>query len=83
MNPIVLEKKNGIVRCLVQMGIPQFFYLAGITVSYYNCENKGFLFFLSGKTKTLLIPFLVLLPLILVPRLYFAQEYEMFSRPDG
>ena len=83
MNPIVLEKKNGIVRCLVQMGIPQFFYLAGITVSYYNCENKGFLSFLSGKTKTLLIPFLVLLPLILVPRLYFAQEYEEFSRPDG
>lgn len=58
-------------------------YLAGITVSYYNCENKGFLLFLAGKIKTLLIPFLVLLPLILVPRLYFAQDYEEFSRPDG
>jgi len=65
------------------MGIPQFFYLAGITVSYYNCENKGFLSFLFGKIKTLLIPFILLLPLILMPRLYFAQDYEEFSRPDG
>mgnify|MGYP007048588798 CR=1 FL=1 len=39
--------------------------------------------FLKEKTLGLLIPFLVLLLVILVPRLYFAQEYEPFSRPDG
>lgn len=72
MSPEMLEKKNGIVRCLVQMGIPQFFYLAGITVSFYNCEKKGFPRFLWEKTMSLLIPFLVLLPVILIPRLYFA-----------
>ena len=72
MSPIMVEKKNGIVRCLVQMGIPQFFYLAGITVSFYNCEKKGFLRFLYEKTMSLLVPFIVLLFVILIPRLYFA-----------
>jgi hypothetical protein len=83
ISPVILEKKNGIIRCLLQMGIPQFFYLAGITISFYNCERKGFFKFLKEKTLGLLIPFVVLLLVILVPRLYFAQEYEPFSRPDG
>jgi len=32
----IIQKKDGFIRCLVQIGIPSFFYLSGNAMTFFN-----------------------------------------------
>jgi peptidoglycan/LPS O-acetylase OafA/YrhL len=76
------QKKDGIIKSLVQIGIPMFFYISGLGASFFNTEKKGFGLFFVNKTLRLMVPFVVAIFVFLIPRLYFGQPYEDWTRPD-
>mmetsp|Transcript_10112 Transcript_10112/g.17072 ORF Transcript_10112/g.17072 Transcript_10112/m.17072 type:complete len:267 (+) Transcript_10112:22-822(+) len=78
-----LEHGEGAIKRLVQGGIPIFFYISGFSLAFFDTQRKPYLFFLQGKFKRQMIPLLVCMVLILIPRLYFSQEYQEFSKVDG
>ena len=82
-NPTIQEKKDGIIKCLVQIGIPMFFYISGIGSTFFDTEKNHYGIFVGGKVLRLLIPFIVAIFVFLIPRLYFGQQYEDFTRNDG
>jgi fucose 4-O-acetylase-like acetyltransferase len=71
MSPGAQQKKDGIVKSLVQIGIPMFFYISGMAMTFYNTEAKGFGVFLGEKSLRLLVPFIAAIFIFLIPRLYF------------
>lgn len=81
-HPTIQEKKDGIIKCLVQVGIPMFFYISGIGATFFRTEEKNFAVFLCEKSLRLLLPFAAAIFVFLIPRLYFGQQYEDFTRPD-
>ena len=81
-SPGTQQKKDGIVKSLVQIGIPMFFYISGMAVTFYNTEGKGFGLFLGNKTLRILVPFVLAIFIFLIPRLYFGQQYEDWCRPN-
>lgn len=60
-----------------------FFYISGLGATFFNTEAKGFGTFAVDKTLRLLVPFVAAIFIFLIPRLYFGQQYEDFTRPDG
>lgn len=60
-----------------------FFYISGVAATFFNTEGKGFGLFFGDKCLRLLVPFIVAIFVFLIPRLYFGQQYEDFTRPDG
>jgi hypothetical protein len=81
--PTIQQKKDGIIKCLVQIGIPMFFYISGIGATFFDTEKNNFGIFLGGKVFRLLVPFVLAIFVFLIPRLYFGQQYEDFTRIDG
>ena len=59
-----------------------FFYISGMGATFFNSEKKGFGIFLVDKTVRLMIPFVLAIFLFLIPRLYFGQPFEEWTRPD-
>ena len=59
-----------------------FFYLSGIGATFFRTEDKNFAIFVGEKALRLLVPFVVAIFVFLIPRLYFGQQYEDFTRPD-
>jgi fucose 4-O-acetylase-like acetyltransferase len=59
-----------------------FFYISGIGSTFFRTEEKNFGIFVGDKVLRLLIPFVVAIFVFLIPRLYFGQQYEDFTRPD-
>mmetsp|Transcript_13236 Transcript_13236/g.22461 ORF Transcript_13236/g.22461 Transcript_13236/m.22461 type:complete len:194 (+) Transcript_13236:393-974(+) len=51
--------------------------------TFFNTEGKGFGIFVGDKTLRLIVPFILAIFIFLIPRLYFGQQYEDFTRPDG
>jgi len=80
--PTIQEKKDGIIKSLVQIGIPMFFYISGIGSTFFNTEKHHYGIFVGGKVLRLLVPFVLGIFVFLIPRLYFGQQYEDFTRPD-
>ena len=66
----ILQKKDGFLRCLLQIGIPSFFYLSGNAMTFYKTQEKGFGKYFVGKITSLILPFILAIPILLVPRLY-------------
>lgn len=60
-----------------------FFYISGIGSTFFRTEDKNFAIFVGEKVLRLLVPFIIGIFVFLIPRLYFGQEYEDFTRPDG
>ena len=79
-NPTIQEKKDGIIKALVQIGIPMFFYISGIGATFFNTETNNYAVFVGGKVLRLLVPFVIAIFVFLIPRLYFGQQYEDFTR---
>ena len=70
-NPGMQQKKDGIVKSLVQIGIPMFFYISGMGTTFTNTERDlAFLRFLWGKILRIAIPFGIAIFVFLMPRLY-------------
>jgi hypothetical protein len=65
------------------MGIPMFFYISGIGATFFDTESKHFGIFLWDKILRILVPFVIALFIFLIPRLYFGQTYEDYTRVDG
>ena len=82
VDPATQQKKDGIIKCLVQIGIPMFFYISGMASTFFNTEGKGFGIFFIDKVLRLMVPFIVAIFIFLIPRLYFGQPYEDWTRPD-
>jgi hypothetical protein len=59
-----------------------FFYISGMGATFFNTEAKGFGNFFVDKTFRLMIPFVLAIFIFLIPRLYFGQPYEDWTRPD-
>ena len=67
----IAMKRDGIFKCLVQIGIPMFFYISGMGTTFFNTEKKGFFIFCKSKVLRILVPFIVSVFVFLIPRLYF------------
>ena len=80
--PTIQQKKDGIIKSLVQIGIPMFFYVSGIGATFFRTEDKHFGIYIGDKVLRLLVPFVVAIFVFLIPRLYFGQQYEDFTRND-
>ena len=59
-----------------------FFYISGIGATFFKTEEKNYGVFVGDKVLRLLVPFVVAIFVFLIPRLYFGQQYEDFTRPD-
>jgi surface polysaccharide O-acyltransferase-like enzyme len=79
-----LQKKDGILRQLLQIGIPLFFYISGMSATFFDTQNKGFGNFALEKFVRLIAPLFLAIPCFLIPRLYLGQEFEDWTRiqPD-
>ena len=60
-----------------------FFYISGMASTFFNTEGRGFGLFFGDKILRLAIPFVIAVFIFLIPRLYFGQSYEDWTRPDG
>lgn len=64
---------------LLQIGIPMFFYISGFSITFFNTEKKTFKQYFCDKFQRLIIPLVVGVLFILVPRLYLIQDFDDFS----
>ena len=71
-NDVFKEKKDAYFRFLVQIGIPVFFFIAGMSSSHYKTEKNGYFKFLTAKLHRLMIPFFVSIIVFLLPKLYLS-----------
>lgn len=70
------EKMQGIWKDLVQIGIPMFFYISGYAASFYKTEKPmAYARFTWGKCTRIFFPFLVAVPLFLIPALWLQRSY--------
>lgn len=60
-----------------------FFYISGISCTFYDTEKKGFLKYFRSKVDRLLVPMVIAIFTLLVPRLYLSQSYEGWTQVDG
>lgn len=60
-----------------------FFYISGIGASFFDTEKNHYGIFVGGKILRILVPFVIAIFVFLIPRLYFGQQYEDFTRIDG
>ena len=77
-----LEKKDGICKSMAQVGIPLFFYISGMSSSFFNSKKNDYRAYLVAKVKRLLVPLVLSIVFLLIPRLYLSQEYEPWTRID-
>lgn len=77
-----LEKKDGICKTMAQIGMPMFFYISGMSSTFFNAEKHGYMAFVKGKVNRLVIPLVLAILTLLVPRLYFSQDFEPWTRVD-
>jgi hypothetical protein len=82
-HPTLKQKEDGIIKSVVQIGIPMFFYISGIGASFFDTEKHHYGIFIGGKIMRILVPFVIAIFLFLIPRLYFGQQYEDFTRNDN
>jgi len=82
-NMVVKQKEDGIIKSLVQIGIPMFFYISGIASTFFDTEDKHYGIFVGSKALRILVPFIIAIFIFLIPRLYFGQTYEDYTRVDG
>lgn len=73
LNDRLNEKKDGVLRALIQIGIPCFFYISGSSVALFKTERKSFMVYLLSKLKRLVLPFIVTLLFVLIPTHYLMQ----------
>ena len=73
---------DSIVRYLVQFGIPTFFLLSGMGLSFYKTEKSSFFSFFFNKFNRLIVPLIACFFFLLIPKLYFQQKYSGYSRVD-
>jgi fucose 4-O-acetylase-like acetyltransferase len=59
-----------------------FFYISGMGATFFDTEKNHFGIFVGGKVLRLLVPFIAAIFVFLIPRLYFGQEYEDYTRPN-
>jgi predicted permease len=62
---------DSILRYLVQIGIPTFFLLSGMGLSFYKTEKSSFATFFLNKFNRLIIPLIACIIFLLIPTLYF------------
>lgn len=62
--------------------MPLFFYIAGMSSTFYDSEKNGYLKFVKNKSVRLLLPLFGAILVLLIPRLYLSQEYEAWTRVD-
>ena len=53
-----------------QVGMPLFFYVSGMSSTFFDAKKHGYLNFIRSKVNRLLVPLILAIALLLVPRLY-------------
>mgnify|MGYP002633054728 CR=1 FL=1 len=77
----VKQRYEGMVRCMVQVGVPMFFYISGVATTFHKTGNV--LMFWKAKFVRLMVPFIFAVVFFLIPRLYLTQDFSPHSRIDG
>ena len=68
----------------MQIGIPIFFYISGVGVTFYNTERGGgFKRFLWAKIMRLIVPLVPAIFILHIPRHYFSQVWDDVGRLDN
>ena len=70
---------------LVQIGIPIFFYISGVGVTFYNTEknaNWGFIRFFWVKFLRLIVPLVPAILILHIPRHFISQGWDKIGRLD-
>lgn len=75
-----IEKKEGICKVMAQLGMPLFFYISGMSSTFFKTERDGFKIYVKSKVQRLLFPLALACLTLLMPRLYLSQEYEPWTR---
>ena len=66
------EKKDAFFRFLLQFGVPIFFFISGMGVSYINTEApNAFLKYTLDKIVRIMLPLIGSIFVFLIPRHYF------------
>jgi len=50
--------------------MPLFFYVSGMSSTFFDAKKHGYLNFIRSKVNRLLVPLILAIALLLVPRLY-------------
>jgi peptidoglycan/LPS O-acetylase OafA/YrhL len=66
------EKKDGICKILAQVGMPLFFYISGLSLTFVNPSKTTYFNFFKNKVIRLLVPFTLACLTLLIPRLYLS-----------
>lgn len=75
------QQRLAIQRIFVQFGIPVFFYLSGVSATYFDFETeRPFLNFLIRKAQRLLMPLVLGIFFLLMPQLYMIQNWCSWGR---
>lgn len=83
-NETFRQWKQSFFGYLVQIGIPIFFYISGVGVTFYNTEKgTGFKRFFWVKFLRMIVPLVPALFILHIPRHYFAQGWDDIGRLDN
>lgn len=73
------ERIEGMIKTLVQFGIPGFFYISGVANACHDTDSYGFATFAKRKVLRLFVPLLFAMIFLLVPRLYMVREFDVIG----
>ena len=69
---------------LCQIGIPIFFYISGVGVTFFNSEKGGgFKSFLWAKFLRLIVPLVPAVFILHIPRHFISQGWDDIGRLDN
>lgn len=76
--------KLSFLKFLMQIGVPIFFYLSGVSVTFFDTEKPAsYKRFMISKVGRLVIPLIVIIFVMHIPRHYFSQGWDDIGRLDN
>jgi fucose 4-O-acetylase-like acetyltransferase len=76
--------KLSFLSFLVMFGIPIFFYISGLAITYTNTEvPNSFKRFFVGKFMRLIVPLFMAIFILHIPRHFIAQDWDSIGRLDN
>lgn len=66
------EKKDGICKSMAQVGIPLFFYISGMSSTFFDTAKNSYFKYVWTKINRLMVPLVLSVIFLLIPRLYMS-----------
>ena len=82
-DPIYREWRLSFYRASLQAGMPYFFIFAGMANTFYNGDKPyAYLKFMKVKFLTIIIPFVLAMFILQLPKQFFSQGWMISYRED-